>query len=88
MIAAPTCLRIFSKWAVRGAISTGQWIGAVGPRWASIPVGTRDTFGHRRLEVLRRFPAGKGRDLVRGYEWSGEVLLDGSSVSPELACLR
>jgi competence protein ComEC len=68
--------------------STQEWIDAVRPRWAVISVGTRNTFGHPRVEVLRRLQ--QQRIATYRTDMSGAVTfyLDGNSVSPQLASLR
>ena len=68
--------------------SSSQFIHAVHPRWAVISVGTRNPFGHPRMETLQRLEA-EGTATYR-TDLNGAVTfyLDGRSVSPELACLR
>jgi competence protein ComEC len=68
--------------------STQEWIDAVRPRWAVISVGARNTFGHPRIEVLRRFGAAKLATYRTDLSGAVTFYLDGRSVSPQLACLR
>ena len=68
--------------------SIPELLRAVSPRMAVISVGDRNTFGHPRIEVLRRL-----EDLgVPTYrtDLNGAIsfYLDGHSVTPELAALR
>jgi competence protein ComEC len=44
--------------------STVEFIAAVSPRWAIVPVGYRSRFGHPHPEVLERYRAA-GVDIVR-----------------------
>jgi competence protein ComEC len=44
--------------------STGAFIAAVSPRWAVVPVGHRNRFGHPNGEVMERY-RGAGADIVR-----------------------
>jgi len=44
--------------------STAEFIAAVAPRWAIVPVGYRSRFGHPHPEVLERYRAA-GVDIVR-----------------------
>jgi competence protein ComEC len=44
--------------------STAEFIGAVAPRWAVVPVGYRSRFGHPHGEVLGRY-RGAGIDILR-----------------------
>ena len=46
-----------------GTSSTPEFIAAVQPRWALIPVGYRNRFGHPKEEVVERYRAG-GAQLV------------------------
>jgi competence protein ComEC len=68
--------------------STEEWIQAVHPRWAVISVGTRNTFGHPRVEVLRRLAGAKVATYRTDLSGAVSFYLDGRSVSPQLACLR
>jgi hypothetical protein len=55
---------------------------------STTPVGARNTFGHPRIEILKRLQ-GAGTATYR-TDLNGAVTfyLDGRSVSPHLACLR
>ena len=44
--------------------STAEFIGAVAPRWAVVPVGYRSRFGHPNGEVLGRYRAA-GVEVLR-----------------------
>ena len=44
--------------------STAEFIAAVAPRWAVVPVGYRSRFGHPNAEVLRRYRAARA-SIVR-----------------------
>jgi competence protein ComEC len=68
--------------------STEELIQAVHPRWAVISVGARNTFGHPRIEVLRRLAAAKVATYRTDMNGAVSFYLDGRSVSPQLACLR
>jgi len=68
--------------------STQELIDAVRPRWAIISVGTRNTFGHPRMEVLRRLEEAKAATYRTDMDGAVSFYLDGRSVSPQLACLR
>ena len=68
--------------------STEELIEAVHPRWAIISVGMRNTFGHPRVEVLRRLATAKVATYRPDLSGAVSVYLDGSSVSPQLANLR
>jgi beta-lactamase superfamily II metal-dependent hydrolase len=68
--------------------STAELLNAVHPRWAIISVGARNTFGHPRIETLKRLE-GLGTATYR-TDRNGAVTfyLDGHTVNPQLACLR
>ena len=53
--------------------STPEFIAAVQPRWAVLPVGYRNRFGHPREEVLERYRA-SGAQLLR-TDSAGAVLV-------------
>ena len=65
--------------------STDELIRAVHPRWAVISVGTRNTFGHPRVEVLRRLADAKAATYRTDMNGAVSFYLDGRSVSPQLA---
>ena len=60
--------------------STGEFIAAVQPRWAVMPVGYRNRFGHPKEEVVERYRA-SGAQLLR-TDSAGAVLvrLDGEGI--------
>ena len=64
--------------------STEKFIAAVQPRWAVLPVGYRNRFGHPKEEVVERYRA-SGAQLLR-TDSSGAVLVrlehEGISVRP------
>jgi competence protein ComEC len=68
--------------------STAELLNAVHPRWAIISVGARNTFGHPRIETLKRLE-GLGTSTYR-TDRNGAVTfyLDGHTVNPQLACPR
>ncbi len=68
--------------------STEELIRSVRPRWAVISVGTRNTFGHPRIEVLHRLADAKAATYRTDMNGAVSFYLDGRSVSPQLACLR
>jgi competence protein ComEC len=68
--------------------STEELIQAVHPRWAIISVGSHNTFGHPRIEVLRRLSDAKVATYRTDLTGAVTFYLDGRSVSPQLACLR
>jgi competence protein ComEC len=51
--------------------STAAFIAAVSPRWAVVPVGYRNRFGHPNREVMERY-RDAGADIVR-TDLSGAV---------------
>ena len=68
--------------------STEDLIQAVKPRWAVISVGTHNTFGHPRIEVLKRLADAKVATYRTDLSGAVTFYLDGNSVSPQLACLH
>ncbi len=68
--------------------SSEEFIEAVQPRWAIISVGARNTFGHPRLETLRRLQEGRTATYRTDLNGAVSFYLDGRSVSPQSACLR
>jgi competence protein ComEC len=78
------------KVAHNGSLTstTPELLASLHPRWAIISVGARNTFGHPRIEILKRLQ-GAGTATYR-TDLNGAVTfyLDGRSVSPHLACLR
>lgn len=68
--------------------STEEFIHAVQPRWAIISVGARNTFGHPRLETLKRLEEEGAATYRTDLNGAVSFYLDGRSVSPQLACLR
>ena len=68
--------------------SSEEFIEAVAPLWAVISVGRGNRFGHPRLATLQRLQ--EARTATYRTDLSGAVsfYLDGSSISPQLACLR
>jgi competence protein ComEC len=65
-----------------------ELLAAVHPRFAVISVGTRNVYGHPRLEVLERLE--EAHVLTYRTDLNGAVTfyLDGKSVSSQLAALR
>ncbi|MGC2195465.1 MAG: ComEC/Rec2 family competence protein [Terriglobales bacterium] len=68
--------------------STEEFIRAVQPRWAIISVGARNTFGHPRIETLKRLQEEGVATYRTDLNGAVSFYLDGRSVSPQLACLR
>jgi competence protein ComEC len=68
--------------------SSSEFIHAVQPRWAVISVGTRNPFGHPRMETLQRLEKEGAATYRTDLNGAVTFYLDGRSVSPELACLR
>ncbi|MEK7360582.1 MAG: DNA internalization-related competence protein ComEC/Rec2, partial [Pseudomonadota bacterium] len=62
--------------------STDEFVAAVRPRWAVLPVGYRNRFGHPQEEVVERYRA-SGAQMLR-TDSAGAVLVridnDGVSV--------
>jgi competence protein ComEC len=65
--------------------SSAEFIQAVAPRWAVVPVGYRNRFGHPSREVLERYRAA-GAEILR-TDLDGAVLVrlaaTGSEVQTE-----
>jgi competence protein ComEC len=68
--------------------STWEFIHAVQPRWAIISVGRGNSFGHPRLETLRRLEQEGAATYRTDLNGAVSFYLDGHTVSPQLACLR
>ncbi len=60
--------------------STPEFIAAVAPRWAVVPVGYRSRFGHPSGEVLERYRAAGAAILRTDTDGAVEVLLTGKDV--------
>ena len=67
--------------------STPEFIAAVAPRWAVVPVGYRSRFGHPAREVLERYRAAGAAILRTDLDGAVHVVLsrDGVSVAGERA---
>jgi competence protein ComEC len=78
------------KVAHNGSLTstTPELLASLRPRWAVISVGARNTFGHPRMEILKRLQE-RGIATYR-TDINGAVTfyLDGHTVSPHPACLR
>jgi competence protein ComEC len=61
---------------------------AVHPRYAVISVGTRNVYGHPRLEVLERLQAAGVKTYRTDEEGAVSFFLDGKTVTPEVASLE
>jgi competence protein ComEC len=68
--------------------STPELLNAVHPRWAIISVGARNSFGHPRIETLRRLEDLGTATYRTDLNGAVTFYLDGHTVSPQLACLR
>jgi competence protein ComEC len=60
--------------------STAEFIDAVAPRWAVVPVGYRNRFGHPRGEVMERYRAAGARILRTDAEGAVSFSLGESEV--------
>jgi competence protein ComEC len=81
----PTCSR---RHHGSNTSSTLEWLNAVHPRWAIISVEARNSFGHPRIETLKRLE-GLGTATYRtDREGAVTFYLDGRTVNPQLASLR
>ncbi|HET7441144.1 MAG TPA: competence protein ComEC, partial [Terriglobales bacterium] len=68
--------------------STPDFLQAVSPRMAVISVGDRNTFGHPRIEVLRRLEALRVPTYRTDLNGAVSFYLDGHNVTPDLAALH
>jgi len=66
--------------------STAEFIAAVAPRWAVVPAGYRNRFGHPSAEVLERYRAAGVRVLRTDLEGAIQIIL--SSKDPVLSAER
>jgi competence protein ComEC len=57
--------------------STADFIAAVAPRWAVVPVGYRSRFGHPNAEVLARYRAAGAQVLRTDLDGAITVQLGG-----------
>ena len=64
-----------------GSSSSAAFLAAVAPRWAIVPVGYRNRFGHPHPEVLRRIRAQGARLLRTDLDGAIEVRLAPGSVA-------
>jgi competence protein ComEC len=60
--------------------STAEFIGAVAPRWAVVPVGYRSRFGHPNAEVVARYRAARAEVLRTDRDGAVQVRLTGEGV--------
>ncbi len=60
--------------------STPEFIAAVQPRWALIPVGYRNRFGHPKEEVVERYRASGAQTLRTDSAGAVLVRIDGSGI--------
>jgi competence protein ComEC len=65
--------------------SSSEFVAAVSPRWAVVPVGYRSRFGHPHPEVLARYGAAGARVVRTDLDGAIEVRLrsDGAEVGRE-----
>ena len=63
--------------------STAEFIAAVAPRWAVVPAGYRNRFGHPVAEVLERYRAAGVRVMRTDLDGAVSVFLNGDSFSVE-----
>jgi competence protein ComEC len=78
------------KVAHNGSLTstTPELLASVHPRWAIISVGARNTFGHPRIEILKRLQDAGTATYRTDLNGAVTFYLDGHTVSPQLACLR
>ncbi len=78
------------KVAHNGSLTstTPELLASLHPRWAVISVGARNTFGHPRVEILKRLQDGGTATYRTDLNGAVTFYLDGHTVSPQLACLR
>jgi competence protein ComEC len=60
--------------------STAPFIAAVSPRWAVVPVGYRNRFGHPNREVMDRYRAAGAQIVRTDLGGAVQVLLTGTDV--------
>lgn len=68
--------------------TTEEFVRAVGPRWAVISVGAGNSFGHPRMETLKRLQEQGTATYRTDLNGAVSFYLDGRTVSPQSACLR
>src|SRR5688572_1358734 len=68
--------------------SSAEFIAAVAPRWAVVPAGYRNRFGHPARDVLERYAAAGVRVLRTDRDGAVRVVLNAGSVGVEAERLR
>ena len=63
--------------------STPEFIAAVQPRWAVLPVGYRNRFGHPQEEVVERYRASGAQMLRTDHAGAVLVRIDGEGIAVE-----
>jgi competence protein ComEC len=63
--------------------SSAEFIAAVAPRWAVVPAGYRNRFGHPAREVLERYGAAGVPVLRTDLDGAVHVLLKGGAIRVE-----
>ena len=63
--------------------STAEFIAAVAPRWAVVPAGYRNRFGHPSAEVVERYRAAGVRVMRTDLDGAVTVSLNADSYSLE-----
>jgi competence protein ComEC len=78
------------KVAHNGSLTstTPELLASLHPRWAIISVGARNSFGHPRIEILKRLQDAGTATYRTDLNGAVTFYLDGHTVSPRLACLR
>ena len=78
------------KVAHNGSVTstTSELVASLRPRWAVISVGSRNTFGHPRIETLKRLQEAGTATYRTDLNGAVTFYLDGHTVIPQLACLR
>jgi competence protein ComEC len=81
---------VLLKVAHHGSASgtAADLLATVHPRYAVISVGTRNVYGHPRMEVLERLQQAGVRTYRTDEEGAVSFYLDGKSVAPEVAIIQ
>jgi competence protein ComEC len=68
--------------------SSAEFIAAVAPRWAVVPAGYRNRFGHPARDVLERYAAAGVRVLRTDRDGAVQVVLKPGSIGVEAERVR
>jgi competence protein ComEC len=63
--------------------SSAEFIAAVAPRWAIVPAGYRNRFGHPAREVLERYRSAGARVLRTDLDGAVHIVLRGELAPPQ-----